>query len=66
MILKQRMPWSVMGAQIHGGDLLPPLEIFHSKHIWGSFGIVGIPMYSDMRELAESAPYLSQEINLWS
>ena len=50
MILKQGMPWSVMGTRIHGGDLLP-MEIFRSKHTWSSRGIAGVPMDSDMREL---------------
>ncbi len=65
MILKQGMPWSVMGTRICEGELLP-LEIFRSRYTWSSLGIVGIPMDSDMRELVESAPYLPQGFNLWS
>ena len=65
MILKQRMPWSVMGARIYGRALLP-LVIFRSRHTWSSLGIVGIPMDSDMRELVESAPYFQEGVNLWS
>lgn len=61
MILKKGMPWSVMGTRVYGRDLLP-LEIFLSKHTWGSRGIIGVPMDVDMRD----ERMFGEAVNIWA
>lgn len=62
MILKRGMPWSVMGARIYGGDLVP-LELFRHIYTWSHRGLVGVPKDFVLR-LMDPAPE-GMEVNTW-